>query len=666
MSSWHRCVTAIANRQSQPDPAQNPEPRTLNLNYKLPPKGRTTNLGYNPLAVMRLLSPSALWWLLLAAIIVFLYLLKLKRKRTVVPSVLLWERALEEVEANAPFRKLRRNLLLLLQLLALIALVLALSRPLVTTKALATGSTVIIIDSTASMSARDEDGESRLDRAKQLARELIGSLGGGERAAIIESSARVSVRSPLTSDIAALAEVITQVHETDAPGNLTDAMRLAEQIARSERDASVVIISDGGGSPIASATDVPLEVSARSNSDSHVGSVRFVRVGRRSDNIGIIAMNSRSFAGGGRRELFASIANFGDRIRTVGVELKIDGTLIDARTLDLAPNDRRGSVFDSLPGDGAIAELKLDIDDDLAADNIAYAVLPSARRIRVGVISDNPFLLEALAANAGVAATRIGAISSAGEFDCIVSDGAAVIETDRPVLAVNPPETAGLWRATGARENPEITSVERAHPINNFLSYGDLNVESVATRETASWLKPIVSAGNDPLIWAGDDGRRRIVMIGFDLARSDLPLKVEFPILLANVVSWLAGLDSPATQRVVRTGQPVTGQTSAPAARITTPAGDTREVASRDGSFVFADTLRVGKYEVSEGPPLAASLLSEAESNTEPRDSIMTRAGEAKGQVETFLSEREAWRWIAFLGLAVLMIEWWAYHRRIA
>jgi hypothetical protein len=81
---------------------------------------------------------------------------------------------------------------------------------------------------------------------------------------------------------------------------------------------------------------------------------------------------------------------------------------------------------------------------------------------------------------------------------------------------------------------------------------------------------------------------------------------------------------------------------------------------------VFAYTLRVGKYEVSEGPPLAASLLSEAESNTEPRDSIMTRAGEAKGQVETFLSEREAWRWIALLGLAVLMIEWWAYNRRIA
>src|SRR4029079_14755707 len=118
---------------------------------------------------MRLLSSTALWWLLLGAIIVFFYLLKLKRKRAIVPSVLLWRRALEEVEANAPFKRLRRSLLLLLQLLVLIALVFALARPLVITRALASGSTVIIIDSTASMGARDEDGGSRLDKAKSLA-----------------------------------------------------------------------------------------------------------------------------------------------------------------------------------------------------------------------------------------------------------------------------------------------------------------------------------------------------------------------------------------------------------------------------------------------------------------------------------------------------------------
>ena len=623
-------------------------------------------LGYNPTSSMRLLSSSALWWLLLAAIIVFFYLLKLKRKRTVVPSVILWKRALEEVEANAPFKKLRRSLLLMLQLLALAALVFALARPLITTRALTSGSTVIIIDSTASMGARDEAGGSRLDRARDLAREMIEGLSGGDRAAIIESSSRVTVRSPLTSDRAALAAAIAGVQETDAPGTLIDAVRLADQIASTERDATVVVISDGGGSPVAAQYDSTPQPSARANAAPSAGSVRFVRLGRRSDNVGIIAMNSRQVPASSSREVFASIANFGDRGRTVGVELKIEGKLIDARTIELGANERRALVFDSVPGQGALAELKLDAQDDLAADNVAYAFLPSTHRIRAGVISENPFLLQALASNPDIAVSKIGAGSDTAGFDCLVSDGAGTIETNRALLLINPPDVAGFWRGTGQREQPEITSVERSHPINNFLRYGDLHIETVTTRETADWLKPIVSAGNDPLIWAGDDGRRRLVVIGFDLSLSDSPLKVEFPILLANSMSWLAGRHSPGADQTIRAGEPVTIQTPSSSASITTPTGDIREVASRDGSVVFADTLRVGRYDVKDGAPFAASLVSETESNTLPRDSINTRAGEVSGQAETFHSEREAWRWFALFGLAVLMIEWWAYQKRIA
>ena len=606
---------------------------------------------------MRLLSASALWWMLTGAIIIFFYLLKLKRKRRVVPSVFLWQRALEEVEANAPFKKLRRSLLLLLQLAALAALVFALARPLITMRSLASGSTIIIIDSTASMSARDEGGRSRLDRAKELARDMVNGLGGDDRAAIVESSSRVTVRSSLTSDRAALASAINDVQETDAAGNLTDGVRLAEQIAKTERDASMVVISDGGNTPLAS--DL--------SSQSGAASLRFVRVGKRADNVGILAMNSRS-ADASRRELFASIANFGDSDRTFGVELKIDGELADARTVNVAAHDRTALLFDSLPESGGLAELALDLSDDLASDNIAYAFLPDARRLRVGVASDNPFLLRAIAVNTDLDARRINANTSLSEFDCIVSDGTLrpdFIEGNRSLLAINPSDVQGLWRATGAQERPEITTVERSHPVNSFLSYADLHVESASRREVASWLRPIATSGNDALIWAGDDGHRRVVMIGFDLAQSDLPLKVEFPILLANSIAWLAGRDALTDDRAVRAGQPALIRTTQTGATITTPAGDAQEVAARDGSIIFADTMRVGAYQVKDSQGFAASLLSESESNVAPRDSIKTRAGEVSGQVETFNSEREAWRWVALAVLAVLTIEWWVYHRRI-
>jgi len=611
---------------------------------------------------MRLLSASALGWLLLGAIIIFFYLLKLKRKRRVVPSVLLWQRALEEVEANAPFKKLRRSLLLLLQLAALAALVFALARPLVQMRSLASGSTVIIIDSTASMRSRDEGTRSRLERAKELARDMVAGLGGNDRAAVIESSSRVTVRSGLTADRAALNAAIGDVQETDAAGSLTDAVRLAEQIARTERDAGIVVISDGASPQLASDLGPP------GDSARHVA-LRFVRVGQRAANVGIVAMNSRPTASLARQELFASVANFGDREQAVGVELRIDGKLADSRGLTVGAQGRAALVFDALPQAGGLAELRLNVEDDLAADNVAYAYLPDARRPRVAVVSDNPFLLQAIAANDALDARKVGLDAPLASFDCVVTDGAVsanVIESGRPLLAINPSDVAGWWRATGAAERPEITSVDHGHPLNSYLSYADVHIESAARREVPAWLRPVVSAAGDGLIFAGEERSRRVALIGFDLAQSDLPLKVEFPILLANATAWLAGRDAQAPERAVRTGQPVVIRTPQTTATIQPPGGDEQTVPSREGTIAFADTLRAGVYQVKDAPPFAASLLSESESNNAPRDSLKTRAGEVSGQAETFQAEREAWRWLALAALAVLSFEWWVYHKRIA
>jgi hypothetical protein len=100
--------------------------------------------------------------------------------------------------------------------------------------------------------------------------------------------------------------------------------------------------------------------------------------------------------------------------------------------------------------------------------------------------------------------------------------------------------------------------------------------------------------------------------------------------------------------------------------KITTPDGDTQQIALQDGAAAFAETMRAGIYEIEGAPSFAVSLLNETESDTTPKESIRTRAGEVSGQEETFSAEREAWRWLLMIGLAVLAFEWYAYHRRIA
>jgi hypothetical protein len=97
--------------------------------------------------------------------LVALYFLKLRRREVAVPSTLLWKKAIRDMQVNAPFQRLRRNLLLLLQLLLLAALLFAFARPTTQTAANPGQRVVLVIDHSASMNV-EENGRTRLDRAR--------------------------------------------------------------------------------------------------------------------------------------------------------------------------------------------------------------------------------------------------------------------------------------------------------------------------------------------------------------------------------------------------------------------------------------------------------------------------------------------------------------------
>ena len=79
---------------------------------------------------MSFLAPVAFAALAIAIPILLLYMLRLRRREVLISSTFLWRQVVRDTEANTPWQRLRRNLLLFLQLLILLLLVLALAPPL--------------------------------------------------------------------------------------------------------------------------------------------------------------------------------------------------------------------------------------------------------------------------------------------------------------------------------------------------------------------------------------------------------------------------------------------------------------------------------------------------------------------------------------------------------
>src|SRR6476469_963595 len=139
-------------------------------------------------------TPVALLGLLFVPAVIAMYLLRLRRREAVVPSTLLWQRLVADVEANAPWQRLRRSLLLLLQLLLVLLLAGLAARPFLERPAGLARDLVLVIDTSASMAATDVTPD-RLTAAKAAALDALRDLPAGGKVSVVAAgrTARVVV-----------------------------------------------------------------------------------------------------------------------------------------------------------------------------------------------------------------------------------------------------------------------------------------------------------------------------------------------------------------------------------------------------------------------------------------------------------------------------------------
>jgi hypothetical protein len=320
-------------------------------------------------------------------------LLKLRRRETIVPSTLLWQRLAADVEANAPWQKLRRSLLFLLQLLLVVILALLAARPFLERRAGLARDLVLIVDTSASMSATDVAPD-RLGAAREAAKEALKDLPAGGKVSVIEAGRTARIAVTGTSDIGRVRQAIDGIEPTVSRGDLGDALALAQQLAVQSGDAEILV-----------ATDAALAVPPTTKVDAPI---RVLRVGdpKGSRNQAIVALAVRTAPSAVTRSVFISVANFDLEAATRRVEVWGNDHLLETRTITVDAQLKADVIVDDVPADVATIEVRLVAGDGgdgnarpdlLAADDRAWAVVPPQRTRNILVVgAGDPYLETAL------------------------------------------------------------------------------------------------------------------------------------------------------------------------------------------------------------------------------------------------------------------------------
>ena len=390
-----------------------------------------------------------------------------------------WRRSIEDLHVNSLFQRLRRNLLLFLQLLAILLAMFALAGPRVKGTSGQGQRFVLAIDNSASMSATDV-APTRLAKAKEYARKVIDGMDADDLAMVIAFSDRAKVASNYTGDRRLLLSRIDAIEPTEATTSLREALQVAAGLANPSRQIgegvvatsvnppTLFIYTDGGFPDVEgfSLGNLKPEVvvigpsPAPFTSPEDVAKAKALGKGKSAaDNVAILALQTRRNEDkADTYQVFGRVHNF--RAETVETEAQLyrhdpaksggAGSLIDAISIKIPPRSDQSFKFD-LPDTGlAELEVRLPVSDAQPLDNRAFALIGSPRKAQVlAVTAGNRYLADTLKTPTAAERAEVTVVTpeeskadpyardiKSGRYDLIIYDGV------RPEL---PPEANALY-----------------------------------------------------------------------------------------------------------------------------------------------------------------------------------------------------------------------------
>jgi hypothetical protein len=549
----------------------------------------------------------------IGALLVVLYLLKMRRRRVTVPFSPLWAKVLMQKDAASWLRRLKRLLSLLLQLLILAAVLVALTDPQPQEEVARGRSIALVIDTSASMSAIEptQGDRQRMALALDSARALIDELSPQDKLMILAVDGQVR---PLTgdflSDKAALRAAIEGLTPSATEARLIDALSAAADALADRQDPSLVLISDAAhpAQPTLPPRLLPMNLRFRHEVVAALPDAPAVKGAPDAATLGNLSINTlnirRYLSNKLDYELFIQVQNHFDRpvcaqVGLYNVVTSPDGGPDREQLISLDPpaaDDpckpaRAGLLALSIPAKGfasrfyprlpassdrIAARASLDpasgLTDLLPMDDAAFVVVPQPSTLAVTAVTPgNLFLEAALLHNKNIkfstmtpaeaTPARLTALSA----DVVIFDNSSWDDTAPAppkvgnYLYINPRGDASPFRVERAINAAiYIDRIDRKHPMSRWLNLRDVNISRGATlrpKNLRARNEILAQAPEGPIIVTSrDPNGSNFVALGFSLTDSDIVMRFALPLLLINALDWFSD-DGGSLVQGFRTGQ---------------------------------------------------------------------------------------------------------------
>lgn len=667
-------------------------------------------------------------WTLLGLIpfgIILLYFLKLRREPVEVPSTYLWTKTIEDLHVNSLLQRLRRSLLLLLQLLAVLLAAIALFRPGVRGETSGQGRTVFLLDNSASMQATDVEGDdNRFEKSKRLIRERIDSMSDSDTAMLITFSDRPETVQSFTSDRRRLRDALDRIEITNQTTDILGALKAADGLANPRRSSEVGNLND-----VQVADAMPADLLIFSDggfqnvTEFNLGNLKpqYIAIGTgKVRNLAITAFSAeRNVERPTEVQAFATVVNLGTTMEQSTATLSMNGEFLDADSVELEPGDQTGLSFTIDSEEAVTLELKLDIEDDFDLDNAAFAGLTPLRTVSVLVVTEGntPLRLGLKTEKAAkvcnpefvfpsyLQSEAYTERASAGVDDLIIYDRCAPAEmpaTNTFFVGSLPPNSSGEnntatanaeksetgeqadrgWQWATEKGSVVLVDIDRTHPLMRYLELFSLLIFSGRGIDgPAGSLELIGSDIGAVLVLAPRDGFQDMVL-GFEIISTDEDGATQtntnwyaersWPVFVLNVLRYLAGAAEATGAPSYRPGETVRLrlESAITDANVTRVGGDSMAIQpGPSGVTEIVDTQVPGNYRVESNDRLAdlfaINLFDRRESEIAAAPDIELGYEAVEAETGGVEKRREYWRWALVLMLGMIAAEWWVYSKRV-